>query len=108
MPRILADLAVCAKGLLLAASLLLVCLWLISCTPTPYSAVTRYAAPTGTGSTCTNQGTPCTLQTALSQAQAGDTILLKDGRYTGTSGDARPAREQGRERECPHHGRGGT
>ena len=33
MHRILADLAVCAKGLLLAASLLLVCLWLIGCRP---------------------------------------------------------------------------
>ncbi len=60
-------------------------------------AATRYAAPTspalllggavgsnvtGSGTACTVYTTPCTLATAMSQAVAGDTIILKKGNGT--------------------------
>lgn len=42
-----------------------------------------FVEPGGSGSTCT-QAQPCTLQTALAQAIAGETIYLATGTYTGT------------------------
>lgn len=45
-------------------------------------AATRYVAVNGNGSLCT-QTTPCALQTALTNAQAGDQIILGDGTYSG-------------------------
>jgi len=47
---------------------------------------TLFVKPDGTGTACT-QANPCDLQTALSQANDGDTIYVAGGIYTGT-GDA--------------------
>lgn len=44
-------------------------------------AAIRYASPSGSGSACTVISTPCTLNTAISQLVAGDTLVLKDGTY---------------------------
>jgi hypothetical protein len=44
-------------------------------------AATRYAGPAGAGSTCSSPS-PCTITEGISQSQAGDTLLLKDGTYT--------------------------
>jgi Right handed beta helix region len=59
----------------------------------PAAATDRYAAPTGSGSACTNIATPCTIQTCVDQTAAGDTCYLRGGTYTlsafisiGTSG----------------------
>jgi parallel beta-helix repeat protein len=43
-----------------------------------------FVATTGSGSTC-SQVLPCDLQTALSQAVAGDSVYVASGVYTGTS-----------------------
>jgi hypothetical protein len=51
-------------------------------------AVGRYASPTGSGSACTNSGTPCTVATALSQMQCGDTLTLQNGTYATALGAA--------------------
>lgn len=48
-------------------------------------AATRYAGPSGSGTSCTNSSTPCTVATALSQIVCGDTLVLQNGTYTGTS-----------------------
>jgi putative cofactor-binding repeat protein len=42
-----------------------------------------FVSPTGSGSVC-SQSEPCALQTALSQANDGDTIYVAEGIYTGT------------------------
>ena len=42
-----------------------------------------FAKPGGSGTACT-QANPCTLQTALAQANDGDTIYAAGGAYTGT------------------------
>ncbi|MDQ7028939.1 MAG: right-handed parallel beta-helix repeat-containing protein [Ardenticatenia bacterium] len=47
------------------------------------TATGLFAAPTGSGNACT-QSAPCNLQTALSQADDGDTLYLAGGTYTGT------------------------
>jgi len=44
-----------------------------------------FVTPHGTGTACT-QAHPCALQTALAQAQHGDSIYLAGGTYTGTGG----------------------
>jgi hypothetical protein len=56
-------------------------------------AATRYASPAGSGSACSDQS-PCSLNTVISLAQPGDTLILKAGTYTrpnasvtGTSGN---------------------
>jgi len=49
--------------------------------PLGADAATRYASPSGSGSTCSS-GTPCSLSTGLSQTSGGDTLLLKDGTFT--------------------------
>jgi hypothetical protein len=43
-------------------------------------AATSYVAPSGSGTTCT-QTSPCSLNTGLNQAQAGDEVVLTDGVY---------------------------
>ena len=48
----------------------------------PVQAATRYASPTGSGSTC-SLASPCSLATAQSQAVAGDTVSLRGGTYSG-------------------------
>ncbi|MBN2002204.1 MAG: right-handed parallel beta-helix repeat-containing protein [Anaerolineae bacterium] len=40
-----------------------------------------YAAPTGTGTTC-SLAAPCALSAALNRAQAGDEVVLREGVYT--------------------------
>ncbi len=47
------------------------------------SAATFYAAPGGTGTTC-SEGSPCPASTAAGRAQAGDTVYLRGGTYSGT------------------------
>lgn len=49
-------------------------------TSTPLSAGTKYASPTGSGSTCT-QASPCNLITATNNAIAGDVVFLRGGTY---------------------------
>lgn len=49
-------------------------------------AATRFASPSGSGSACTNVGTPCALQTAIDQAVQGDTVQLANGTYNGLFG----------------------
>ncbi len=48
-------------------------------------AATRYAATSGSGSTC-SQASPCTLSTGVSGAAAGDTVLLASGSYGNFAG----------------------
>jgi hypothetical protein len=54
-------------------------------------AATYYASPSGSGTTCSS-GSPCTTSTGLNNAgglgklQPGDTLILKNGTYTGSSG----------------------
>ena len=42
-----------------------------------------FVATSGAGTTCT-QGEPCSLDTALDQAVAGDAIYVAQGTYTGS------------------------
>lgn len=50
----------------------------------PSWAATLYSSPTGSGSTCSS-ASPCTNSTALGLLAPGDTLLVADGTYTGTS-----------------------
>ncbi|MHA2616805.1 MAG: right-handed parallel beta-helix repeat-containing protein, partial [bacterium JZ-2024 1] len=52
-------------------------------TPAQADPGTLFVRPDGTGTACT-QANPCDLQTALSQANDGDTIYIAGGTYTGT------------------------
>lgn len=46
-------------------------------------AATRYAVPSGGGTTnCTNIATPCTAKAAIEASTAGDTVLFRAGTYT--------------------------
>jgi hypothetical protein len=47
------------------------------------SGISWFASPNGSGTTC-GQVMPCTLNTALHQASAGDTVILLDGTYAQT------------------------
>jgi hypothetical protein len=47
------------------------------------AATTRYASPSGSGTACTSSS-PCSLQTAINQAVAGDTVTASDGNYGNT------------------------
>jgi hypothetical protein len=47
------------------------------------NAATYYAAPTGTGTTCSD-AVPCLLSSLITKLAAGDTGILKPGTYTGT------------------------
>ena len=49
------------------------------------SAATYYASPTGTDPDCTS-ATPCSMAQGLAKVVAGDTLIAKNGTYTGTSG----------------------
>jgi len=53
------------------------------------SAAEYYVSPTGTASwsDCTNINTPCSLQTANQNAQAGDVVYLRGGDYIDQSID---------------------
>jgi hypothetical protein len=53
---------------------------LVSAGPAAASAV-RYAGPSGSGTACTN-ATPCSFETAVESAGAGDEIVVKSGSYT--------------------------
>lgn len=44
------------------------------------SATDRYASPSGSGTTCSSVS-PCTLNTAIGQALAGENVILKNGTY---------------------------
>ena len=46
-----------------------------------WAGTSRYAAPIGTGTNC-SQSVPCSLTTAISQAVAGDSVVLLNGTYT--------------------------
>lgn len=75
---------------LLAVLALLLLFWHISPiaslaqAPTTPNAI-RYAAPTGSGTTC-SQVNPCALQTAVTLAANGDEIRVLEGTYANTSG----------------------
>lgn len=47
----------------------------------PAAAATRYTAPSGSGSTCSN-ASPCGFETAVENAANGDEIVVKPGSYT--------------------------
>ncbi len=49
--------------------------------PAAAQAVQRYAAPSGTGTECT-QATPCALSEAAGAAKAGDEVIVTPGAYT--------------------------
>jgi len=49
-------------------------------TPTPVEMGTIFAAPTGSGTECTEQS-PCSLTEATNQAMAGDVVFLRGGVY---------------------------
>ncbi len=49
-----------------------------------FAATTYYASPTGSGSTCSS-ASPCTITGGLQKMSSGDTLILNDGTYTGTS-----------------------
>ncbi len=51
---------------------------------TPISQGTKFASPTGTGSTCSSSS-PCSLTTATNNAAAGDIVFLRGGIYSITS-----------------------
>lgn len=55
----------------------------------PGFATTRFASPTGSGSTCST-GTPGTAVACLAILAADDTLVLKNGTYTGDSGMLHP------------------
>jgi len=48
---------------------------------TPLSQGTRFASPSGSGTSCT-QTSPCTMNTAISGARAGDVVFLRGGTYS--------------------------
>jgi NPCBM/NEW2 domain/Fibronectin type III domain/Right handed beta helix region len=49
------------------------------------AAATYYASPSGSGTACST-AVPCTAAYASGRAVAGDTVVLQDGTYTGSSG----------------------
>lgn len=61
---------------------LLLCTVLLCLLGWPVWATTRYASPSGSGSTC-SLGSPCDLQTALTASVAGDTLYLRGGVFIG-------------------------
>jgi hypothetical protein len=55
-------------------------------------ATDYYASPTGSGTTCSNSS-PCNVSYAVNtKSSAGDTVLLKDGTYTGTNSMIAPTK----------------
>jgi len=50
----------------------------------PLFAATYYAGPSGSGSTCSNAA-PCTVTGGIAKLSSGDTLILKDGTYTGAT-----------------------
>lgn len=48
-------------------------------------AATYYASPSGSGSTCSDPS-PCTTAGGVAKLTPGDTLILKNGTYTGASG----------------------
>ena len=56
----------------------------VLCLASHAHSATLYAGQPGAGTVCSN-ASPCSLATALCAAAAGDTIILKNGRYTGGS-----------------------
>jgi hypothetical protein len=52
--------------------------------PASGAAATLYASPSGAGSACTSAG-PCSLPTAVSSANGGDTVIVQSGTYGFTS-----------------------
>jgi hypothetical protein len=48
--------------------------------PAAANAATRYASPSGSGTTC-SQASPCDLVTAVNSAQNGDTVIVGAGTY---------------------------
>lgn len=55
--------------------------------PTVSQAATYYVSPSGSGSwsNCINIETPCSWQTAMASAVAGDTVYFRNGTYTPSS-----------------------
>jgi hypothetical protein len=60
----------------------LVATWSISATA---EATSYYASPTGSGTTCSSSS-PCSLPTAIGKAGSGDTVIAKNGTYSGSFG----------------------
>ena len=52
--------------------------------PTSATGATRFSAPDGSGTSC-SQPAPCSLETALNQSADGDTVYARWGVYTSTS-----------------------
>lgn len=52
----------------------------VSIAPVPTDRPAFWASPTGTGTTCTSTS-PCALSTAIAQATAGSTVVVKGGTY---------------------------
>lgn len=48
-------------------------------------AATYYASASGSGTTCSS-ASPCSLQTAIGRAGSGDTVIAKNGTYSGSFG----------------------
>jgi hypothetical protein len=73
------------RPLLALVTSLLACLAVLNVLSRPVLAAPGdlFVTTTGSGPTCT-QASPCDLQTALSQAAAGDTVYVASGVYTGT------------------------
>jgi hypothetical protein len=56
--------------------------WSISATG---EAASYYASPSGSGTTCSSSS-PCSLPTAIGKAVSGDTVIAKNGTYSGSFG----------------------
>jgi parallel beta-helix repeat protein len=73
---------------LIAGGALLIGLFLLLNATSPIACAdprTLFVTTTGTGTACA-QAAPCLLQTALTQAQDGDSVYVAQGTYTGTAG----------------------
>ena len=57
--------------------------------PVTSTAATRWASPTGSGTTCSSAA-PCTVVQGLTSSVAGDILKLKCGTYTGVNGMINP------------------
>lgn len=66
-------------------------LLLLLCVLPAWAQTTRYAHPSGGGGSCTNAGTPCSLQNGLDALEPGDTLIMQEGTYTAAPGELGPS-----------------
>lgn len=64
---------------------LIVALTLLAAAPAAAAAATRYAGPSGSGTSCSD-ASPCSVTTAIEDASVGDDIIVLPGNYDLTSG----------------------